>query len=106
MLKVTLSTGFLPVEQIQINARHTDFSSINLKLVEMNTLISEEETILLPDFTKGDSFKRKYPILEKKSTGKETTTYKDIDINNNLATAPITTTIITDGFIAKNNQGA
>ena len=100
-LMVTLSTGFLPVEQIQINAKHTDFSRMNLKYAEMNTLISEEEKILLPDFTNGKHFTRKYPIQKDKSAKNESIKYKDIEVVNNLHTSSITKTIITDGFIAK-----
>ena len=101
---VTLSTGFLPVEQIQINAKHTDFSRMNLKYAEMNTLISEEEKILLPDFTNGKHFTRKYPIQKDKSAKNESIKYKDIEVVNNLHTSSITKTIITDGFIAKTTQ--
>ena len=96
---VTLSTGFLPVEQVRINARHTDFSNMNLMSVVMDTLITEETKFQAPDFTKGEKFTRKYPILQ---NGQDIPIYKSIDV---VKAAPIIDTIgetmITDGFIAK-----
>ena len=98
--KVTLSTGILPVEQIQIDSCHTDFCNMNLMATEMNTLISETNQIQLPDFTRGEKFTREYPILENGITNK-------VHINVINAEPKIGTigrTIITDGFIVKNNQ--
>ena len=103
-MKVTLSTGFLPIEQIQINANHTDFSNMDLMLTEMNTLISEENKILLPNFTKGKKYLREYPKKEKESTLR-----KKINIeiaNSTMETiGTIGKTMITDGFIVKSNKG-
>ena len=96
-LKVTLSTGFLPVEHVQINARHTDFSGMNLKLAEMNTLISGDKQIPSPNFTKGGKYTRIYP--------KQDNTYHSLEvINDDLTIDIIDKTIITDGFIVKETE--
>lgn len=97
-LKVTLSTGFLPVEQIQVNTAHTDFSKMNLMLAEMNTLISEEDKIQLPDFTNGETFKRLY--ASKRDENK--IIYESLELVKSEQTiATIGKTMINDGFIAK-----
>ncbi len=98
--KVSLTTGILPVEQIQIDARHTDFSGMNLMSTEMNSLISEINQIQLPDFKRGETFTREYPILDKGVK-------KNIFLNVVKAEPKIGTidnTIITDGFIVKETQ--
>lgn len=98
MQKVTLSTGILPVEQIQINASHIDFNGMNLMSTEMNTLISEENQIQVPDFIKNDNFTREYPTLEN-----DKLEYKKIDVVKETSTiGTIDKTFITDGFIVKN----
>lgn len=97
MQKVTLSTGILPVEQIQIDANHTDFSNMNLMATEMNTLISETNQIQLPDFTRGEKFTREYPILENGITNKALLNV----VNAEPKIGTIGKTIITDGFIVK-----
>ena len=100
--KVTLSTGFLPVEQIQIDARHTDFSNMNLMSAVMDTLISEETKIQLPDFAKGEKFTREYPKLD---TEKNNVNYQSIDVvKASSAIGIIGKTMITDGFILKQKQ--
>ena len=98
MQKVTLSTGILPVEQIQINASHTDFNGMNLMSTEMNTLISEKKQIQVPDFIKNDNFTREYPTLEN-----DKLEYKKLDVVKETSTiGTIDKTFITDGFIVKN----
>ena len=100
-LKITLTTGFLPVEQIQVNAAHTDFSGMNLMLAEMNTLISEEDKIQLPDFTNGETFKRLY--ASKRDENK--IIYESLDLVKSEQTiATIGKTMINDGFIAKSTE--
>ena len=96
-LKVTLSTGFLPIEHVQINARHTDFSDMNLKLAELNTLISGDKQIPSPNFTKGGKYTRIYP--------KKDNIYHSLEvINDDLTIDIIDKTIITDGFIVKETE--
>ena len=103
-LSVTLSTGILPVEQIQIDASHTDFSQMNLKQAEMNTLISEIDRIQLPDFTDGENFTRKHPVLPKKTTG-EDNEYESIKVVKAEPTiGTIGNLFITDGFLVKENK--
>lgn len=98
MQKVTLSTGFLPVEQIQINACHTDFSGMNLMSTEMNMLVSEKNRIQLPDFIKDEKFTREYPTRENNKVE-----YKTLNVEKaSPAIGTIDKTFITDGFIVKN----
>lgn len=100
-LKVTLSTGFLPVEQILINATHTDFSGMNLMLAEMNTLISEENKIQLPDFTNGETFKRLYASTRDENK----IIYESLElVKSEQMIATIGKTMINDGFIAKSTE--
>lgn len=97
MQKVTLSTGILPVEQIQINANHTNFSGMKLMSTEMNMLISEENRIQLPDFTKNGKFTREYPMREN-----DKIEYKTLVVEKaSPAIDTIDKTFITDGFIVK-----
>jgi hypothetical protein len=103
-LKVTLSTGILPVEQIQINAIHTNFSKMNLQLAEMNTLISDDKKILLPNFSKNAKFIRQYP-QKSQDTNNNDISYTSLEIiNDDSKIGTIEKTIITDGFIAKSNK--
>ncbi|MBR6309924.1 MAG: hypothetical protein IKR52_01810, partial [Paludibacteraceae bacterium] len=100
-LKVTLTTGFLPVEQIQVNAAHTDFSKMNLMLAEMNTLISEEKKIQLPDFTNGETFKRLYASTRDENK----IIYESLElVKSEQMIATIGKTMINDGFIAKSTE--
>ena len=109
-LKVTLSTGILPVEQVQLNASHTDFSGMNLMSAEMNTLISgvsyslkpddsqslmpDESKINLPDFMKDDRYVLKYQ--------KEKNEYTSLEITGAIpAIGTISKTMIVDGLIVK-----
>ena len=101
MQKVTLSTGILPIEQVQIDTRHTDFSGMNLMSTEMNTLISETTQIQLPDFTRGEKFTREYPILVEKGF-KKNIILDVVKAEPKIGT--IDNTIITDGFIVKETQ--
>ena len=96
LLKVTLSTGILPVEQIQINSNHTDFGKMNLQLAEMNTLISDEQKIPLPDFAKNKKYTRIYTQNNKNIHLKIIKDDPKIDTINK--------TIITDGFIVKETE--
>ncbi len=61
MLKVTINTGFLPVQQLELFGEHTDFSKFQLLTSELHTIISGEQEAELPDFTNGADFHRLYP---------------------------------------------
>ncbi|MDD7515457.1 hypothetical protein [Ruminococcus flavefaciens] len=99
-LNVTLSTGFLPVEQVQINASHTDFSTMELMSSELNTLINEDDIFQAPDFLQNEQYLRQYPVL--KNDVKE---YVSLDIVNAMpAIGNIGATTITDGFIVKQSR--
>ena len=99
-LNVTLSTGFLPVEQVQINASHTDFSTMELMSSELNTLINEDDKFQAPDFLQNEQYIRQYPVL--KNDVKE---YVSLDIVNAMpAIGNIGATTITDGFIVKQSR--
>lgn len=97
-LKITLTTGFLPVEQIQVNAAHTDFSGMNLMLAEMNTLITEENRVQLPDFMKMEKFARKYSSKRYENKIE----YENIFVEKaESSIGLIGKTMFNDGFIAK-----
>ncbi|WP_024858990.1 hypothetical protein [Ruminococcus albus] len=101
-LKVTVSTGFLPVEQVQINASHTDLTGMDLMSAEMDMLVSEKDHIQTPDFTKGEKFVRKYPVLENDTSG-----YKELEVVKAVpAIGTVEKTIITDGLIVKRAAAA
>ena len=91
----------MPVEQIQVNAAHTDFSKMNLMLAEMNTLISEEKKIQLPDFTNGETFKRLYASTRDENK----IIYESLElVKSEQMIATIGKTMINDGFIAKSTE--
>ncbi len=95
MLKVTISTGLLPVKQIEMYGEHTDFSAFELLSAELNTVISDEDKAVLPDFTSGAVFSRYYPVLQG-----EHVKYEKLKIEKPPAEIEtVGKTIITDGII-------
>lgn len=61
MLKITVHTGILPDKQLEIAGEHTDFSDFSLYALELDHLISGQDTAGLPDFAQGEAFYRYYP---------------------------------------------
>ena len=99
-LNVTLSTGFLPVEQVQINSIHTDFSSMELMSSEFNTLINEDDKFQAPNFLNNEQYIRQYPVLNN-----DVKEYVSLNIVNAMpAIGKIGNTTITDGFIVKQSR--
>lgn len=62
MLKVTVSTGILPVKQVEICGEHTDFSEYQLCAAELNTVLTQGTRAELPDFAKGADYSLLYGI--------------------------------------------
>lgn len=61
MLKVTVTTGILPVKQVEVCGEHVDFSPYQLCAAQLNTVLAQQETAQLPAFVKGIEYSLFYP---------------------------------------------
>lgn len=99
MLKVTVSSGVLPVKQLELPGEHTDLSQYPLFSSELNLLLSEEQQAALPDFTGGASMVRYYPRLVGGNI-----VYQPLEITKPpVSIGEIGMTMLTDGVIAERN---
>lgn len=71
MLKVTVTTGILPVKQVEICGEHVDFSQYQLCAAELNTVLAQKTGAQLPEFARGTDYRLFYPadVLEVQDNG-------------------------------------
>ncbi len=112
MLKVTVTTGILPVKQAQICGEHVDFSQYQLCAAELNTVLAQQTKAELPEFARGADYSLFYPtgaleLQDKDGRGSETMKYEELTIvNNTLSIGEIsgTESMIIDGMIAERRK--
>lgn len=64
MLKVTATTGILPVKQAEVCGEHVDFSQYQLCAAELNTVLAQQTQAELPAFAGGAEYSLYYPKAE------------------------------------------
>lgn len=112
MLKVTVTTGILPVKQAEICGEHVDFSQYQLCAAELNTVLAQQTQAELPEFAKGADYSLFYPVgaselQDEDGRGSEKIIYEEMTIvNNALSIGEIsgTESMIIDGLLAERRQ--
>lgn len=109
MLKVTATTGILPVKQVEICGEHVDFSQDQLCAAQLNTVLAQETGVELPEFAEDAQYSLFYPtdVLEMQDDGGgifEKITYKELPIvNKTLSMGEIgqAGSMVVDGMLGK-----
>lgn len=111
MLKVTVTTGILPVKQAEICGEHTDFSKYRLCAAELNTVLAQESKAELPEFAKGTAYSLFYPKADYSVQAGEgiqkEQKYEELTIvNHALSMGEISGTgsMIVDGMLAERRE--
>ncbi|MDE7130538.1 MAG: hypothetical protein K2O65_01905 [Lachnospiraceae bacterium] len=112
MLKVTVTTGILPVKQVEICGEHVDFSQYHLCAAELNTVLAQQTKAELPEFAKGANYSLFYPtgaseLRDEDNEGRAKIKYEEMTIvNNALSIGEISGagSMIIDGLLAERRK--
>lgn len=113
MLKVTVTTGILPVKQAEICGEHVDFSQYHLCAAELNTVLAQQTGAELPEFVKGADYGLFYPAevseVQEDDGGRvvEKIKYEELPIvNKTLSMGEISGagSMIIDGMLAERGK--
>ena len=71
LFRSTVTTGILPVKQVEICGEHVDFSQYQLCAAELNTVLAQKTGAQLPEFARGADYRLFYPadVLEVQDNG-------------------------------------
>lgn len=108
MLKVTVTTGLLPVKQVELCGEHVDFSRYQLCAAELNTVLAQETGAQLPAFVRGTDcslFYRTEPSgRQTDGSAAEKEKYEELPIvNRSLSMGELSgaASIVVDGVLAE-----
>lgn len=107
MLKVTVTTGILPVKQVEVCGEHVDFSSYQLYDAQLNTVLAQQETAQLPEFVKGTEYSLFYPRADHSAQIQQEPEYVELAIvNHALSMGEIAEagSMIVDGILAERRK--
>lgn len=112
LLKVTVTTGILPVKQVEICGEHVDFSQYQLCAAELNTVLAQQTRAELPEFANGADYSLFYPVGASKlrdadGRDREKIIYEEMTIvNNALSIGEISGagSMIIDGMLAERRK--
>ncbi len=112
MLKVTVTTGILPVKQAEICGEHVDFSQYQLCAAELNAVLAQQTQAELPEFAKGTEYSLFYPTATsglRKDDRRicEKMQYEELTIVNNtisMGERSGAESIIVDGMLAERRK--
>lgn len=107
MLKVTVTTGILPVKQAEVCGEHVDFSSYQLYAAQLNTVLAQQETAQLPEFVKGTEYSLFYPRADHSAQIQQEPEYEELAIvNHALSMGEIAEagSMIVDGILAERRK--
>ena len=112
MLKVTVTTGILPVKQAEICGEHIDFSQYQLCAAELNTVLAQKAGAQLPEFARGVDYSLFYPadVSEVPDDGGrffEKIKYEELPVvNKNLSMGEIggAGSMIVDGMLVERGK--
>lgn len=102
-LKVTVTTGILPVKQAEICGEHVDFSQYQLCAAQLNTVLAQQTRVELPEFARGAEYSLFYP---KADDGKKRSYEELAVVNRALSMGEIsgTESLIVDGMLAERRK--